>query len=99
MQGCLLSSTTAQTVNRNLLSNDMTGEGIRIFDIKVAKNIRFGSRRLNLGMDLYNAFNSDAAMGYCEAFPACGDTPPSQWMRVFQITAPRYARFQVQFDF
>ena len=61
--GCLLTNTAATTVTRDLLSNDTYGEGIRLFDIKLAKNVRFAGKRVNFGLDIYNAFNSDGALG------------------------------------
>ena len=82
---------------------------IRIVDFKLAKNIRFAGKRLNVGADVYNVFNSDAALGYCANFPSpsqnisgcTGSTPGSivPWRSVNNITTPRYARFQLQFDF
>ena len=32
--------------------------------MKLAKNIRFAGKRLQLGVDIYNIFNSDAITGY-----------------------------------
>jgi hypothetical protein len=99
----------AQTVTQNLLSNDTYGESIILFDIRLAKNIRFGGKRLNIGFDLFNAFNSDAATGYCATFPnpsedveGCGSVAAGTlrpWRTIDTIVAPRYGRFQVTFDF
>jgi len=93
----------------NLLSNDTYGEGIRLLDFRLAKNIRFSGKRVNIGVDVFNAFNSDAALGYCATFPnpsqniqGCGSAAAGTlqpWGSVNNITTPRYARFQVQFDF
>jgi hypothetical protein len=96
-------------VTHNLLSNDTYGEGIRIVDLKLAKNIRFAGKRVNVGVDIFNVFNSDAAFNYCGTFPnpeqgiegcgtiAAGTLQP--YGTVTNITTPRYARFQLQFDF
>jgi len=100
-----LTGNTTGFTTRNLLSNDTYGEGIRLVDLRFAKNIRFGSKRLNLGMDVFNLFNSDAALAYCANFPnpsqnvlGCAqNTQP--WASVTNITTPRYARFQMTFDF
>ena len=96
-------------VTQNLLSNDTYGEGIRIVDIKLAKNIRFSNKRINIGADVYNVFNSDAALGYCGTYPnpsqgiqGCGSASLGTlvpWRAVNNITTPRYARFQLQVDF
>ena len=46
----------------NLLNaGELYGEGLRLWDLKFAKNIRFAGKRVNLGVDIYNLFNSDAA--------------------------------------
>jgi hypothetical protein len=104
LTGCLIgvgtSLNTATTVSQNLLSDDTFGEGIRLFDIKLAKNVRFGGKRLNLGADVYNLFNSDGATQYCATYPECtlnGALVP--WKTITGLTSPRYARFQLQFDF
>jgi len=96
-------------VAQNLISNDTFGEGIRLVDIKLAKNIGFGGKRVNIGADVFNVFNSDAALGYCATFPnpsqnigGCGSATAGTlqpWGTVNNITTPRYARFQLQFDF
>jgi hypothetical protein len=99
--GCLVSSNTVSTFTTNLLPIDNYGEGIRLFDIKLAKNIRFARKRLNLGMDVYNVFNSDAALQYCSTYTGCANTSIGTvpWRTVTGLTTPRYARFQMQFDF
>jgi hypothetical protein len=40
-----LSTTATSTVTHNLISDDTYGEGIRIIDFKLAKNIRFAGKR------------------------------------------------------
>jgi hypothetical protein len=94
-------------VNTNLLNNTFYGEGVRLFDIRLGKNIRFAGKRVNIGADVFNVFNSDAALQYCGTIPnaainpaGCGTTAnPQVWRQVTNITTPRFARFQVQFDF
>jgi hypothetical protein len=101
------SGNNGTTVNTNLLNNTFYGEGIRLFDIRLAKNIRFAGKRVNIGADVFNVFNSDAALQYCGTIPnaainpgGCGTTAnPQVWRQVTNITTPRFARFQVQFDF
>ena len=36
-----------------LLNNELFGERVTLFDVKLAKNIRFAGRRLSLGVDIY----------------------------------------------
>jgi hypothetical protein len=108
-QGTTFVNSTATTVAQNLLSNDTYGERITLFDMKFAKNIRFMNKRFNIGVDVYNIFNSDAAIGYCATFPnlargieGCGTAAAGtlqEWSSVNNIITPRYARFQIQADF
>jgi hypothetical protein len=104
-----IQNNTSGTVTIPLLSNDSFGEGIRIVDIRLAKNIRFAGKRINIGADIFNVFNSDAALDYCSTFPnpsanvqGCGSAAQGTlrvYDEVINITTPRYARFQLQFDF
>src|SRR5262249_3301934 len=47
--GCLTTAAlnTASTFTTNLLGTDSYGEGIRLFDVKLSKNIRFNRKRVN----------------------------------------------------
>ena len=105
-------TTATQTVNL-LDSGDLYGEGLRLWDLTFRKNIRFASKRLNLGVNVYNLFNSDAALGYQNTYTAfrladgtwVSDNPATSavefndWGRVTGITNPRFARFSLTFDF
>lgn len=107
--GTALVGNTTGTVARNLLSNDTFGERITLIDLKVAKNLRFFGWRANIGADIYNMFNSDAARAYCGTFPnpaqgieGCGTAAAGtlrEWGEVTNIVTPRYARFQLRVDF
>jgi hypothetical protein len=106
---------TTPTASVNLLDNeDLFGEGLRLFDLTFRKNVRFGGKRLSLGLDIYNLFNSDAALGYVNTYqvykqaddtwgpdnPATPNTVEvNDWGRVNAITNPRFARFSMTFDF
>ena len=64
--GTLFNTTTGTTSTQsvNILdANDLWGEGLRLFDLTFRKNVRFAGKRLSLGVDIYNVFNSDAAVG------------------------------------
>ena len=98
------------TVQTNLFDNARYGERITLFDMKIAKNIRILGKRINLGADIYNIFNSDAARQYCGTFPnlargteGCSGTAAAgtlvEWGAIQEIVTPRYGRFQVRVDF
>jgi hypothetical protein len=78
-----------------LLDNEMWGERTTLFDLKFAKNLRFAGRRLQVGVDVYNVFNSDAIQSYE------GDYDPTnqEWLEPRSVVQPRVARFSVQFSF
>jgi hypothetical protein len=105
---------TSATTQINLLdNNDLYGEGMRLFDLTLRKNVRFVGKRLSLGLDIYNLFNSDAALGYQNTYtafkqsdgswgpdnPATPQVEVNDWGRITQITNPRFARFSMTFDF
>jgi hypothetical protein len=101
--GCLgaTRNTTTQAVQL-LLNNEYYGERVTLFDIKLAKIIRFNNRRLNVGLDIYNFLNSDAVTTYNATFTP--DNPATtanenQWLNPTGLVAPRFVRAQVQFSF
>ena len=87
----------------NLLNTgELYGEGYTIFDLKLAKNIRFANKRLNVGVDIYNLFNNDAIRTYQDNFDAV-DNPATpvveQWGQATELLSPRFVRLSIQFDF
>jgi hypothetical protein len=105
-------TTATQTINL-LDNNDLWGEGMRLFDLTLRKNVRFAGKRLSLGLDIYNIFNTDAALGYQNTYtafkqpdgswgpdnPATPTVEANDWGRITSITNPRFARFSMTFDF
>jgi len=63
-------------------------------DFRVAKIFRFGGRRTQVGLDLYNLMNVDVATAYNQAFVAGGP-----WLTPTAIQPARYARFSMEIDF
>ena len=71
-------------------------------DLKLAKNVRFAGKRLKVGVDIYNLVNSDAALGYDNSYNSIqggASVLNANFWTVNNLTSPRFARFQVQFDF
>jgi hypothetical protein len=109
--GCFFSGAT-KTVDL-LDFGDKYGEASRLLDLKLAKNIRIGGKRLNLGVDVYNIFNSDAALTYNDTYqvfrladgtyvqdnPNTAAVETNTWGQVTSLVNPRFARFSLQFDF
>ncbi|HTM03089.1 MAG TPA: carboxypeptidase regulatory-like domain-containing protein [Vicinamibacterales bacterium] len=95
--GCLGATRNLTTTIVNLLnSNEMFGERTTYFDMKFAKNIRFSGKRAQIGVDMYNIFNSDAIQSYNNTYSVTGT---NNWLQPLTLMSPRYFRFQVQFDF
>jgi hypothetical protein len=107
-------TTPVNTASTDLfMNNALYGEGMRLVDLTFRKNLRFAGKRLSVGVDVYNLFNSDAALGYVGTYNAFvqgdgsigGDDPNTagvefqDWGRVNSITSPRFARFSMTFDF
>jgi hypothetical protein len=101
-----------QTVNI-LDFGDLYGEGFRQTDLNFGKNFRFGRKRVNVGVNVYNLFNTDAATGYNSTYTAfrlpdnswVTDNPNTtnvevnNWGNITSIATPRFMRLQVTFDF
>jgi hypothetical protein len=69
---------------------------VNTFDIRFAKILRFGRTRTDVGVDLYNIFNSNTPTSYEAVYdPADADA----WFRPTAVVQPRFVRFNVQFDF
>ena len=101
--GCLGATRNTTTVPvQLLLTNEFYGERVTVFDLKVAKIIRFGPRRLNIGADIYNFLNSDAITSYNATFtPDNPATPANEnlWLQPMGLVSPRFVRMQVAFSF
>jgi hypothetical protein len=63
-------------------------------DFRVAKILRFGGRRAQVGLDLYNLMNVDVVTNYNQAF-----VPGGQWLTPTALQPARYVRLSMQLDF
>jgi hypothetical protein len=73
-----------------------------LFDLKLAKNIRFGNRRVTVGVDLFNVFNSDAIVDYNDDFILPENLAPGEenpWGTPTSLVSPRFAQFSLQINF
>jgi hypothetical protein len=66
-------------------------------DIRLAKILRFGTSRLDLGMDLYNLFNSNTATTYQQTYLYANSG--ATWLAPTGILGPRLARFNATLSF
>jgi hypothetical protein len=83
----------AANVTVNLLDPDtMFHDRVNQVDFRVAKILRFGRTRTNVGMDLFNALNSSAVIDRIETFGP-------RWLTPAQVLSARFVKFSIQVDF
>jgi Carboxypeptidase regulatory-like domain len=85
---------TTQTVNL-VVPSSLFGDRVNSVDMRFGKILRFGGKRANIAMDLYNLFNSNVGTAFNQGFGADG----ALWLRPTAVLNPRFARFNVTFDF
>jgi hypothetical protein len=91
---------TGGLINGNTIVNLVTpgqvyGDRVNQFDLRLAKLLHFGRTRTQLGVDLYNLFNANPGLTFNDTFSGTGTT----WLRPTSLLLPRFARFNVTFDF
>jgi hypothetical protein len=74
-----------------------TLDRIDLVDVRFAKILRFMDRRTDVGVDLYNLFNSNVTTVYQQTYEQ--RTNGAAWLTPTAIAAPRLARFHVTFNF
>jgi hypothetical protein len=85
-----------QTVDLTL-PGDVYPDRINSFDLRLAKILRFGRTRTNVGIDFYNLFNANTGTAYNQVFDV--QTAGATWLRPTTVLAARFARFNVTVDF
>jgi Carboxypeptidase regulatory-like domain len=80
------------TVAVNLIEpGTMFGERLNVLDLRFNKVLRMGATRMLVGVDLYNAMNTSAVLSQNNNYAA--------WQVPTAIVTPRFAKFNVTFDF
>ena len=70
---------------------------VRTVDMRFAKILRFGRTRSDVAIDLYNLFNSNTGTAYNQTYDPI--TNGATWLAPTTVLNPRFARFNVTFDF
>jgi carboxypeptidase family protein len=70
----------------------MYGDRLNQIDLRFSKLLRMGTGRLDLNVDLYNAFNSDAILTQQNAYGAT-------WQNALTVIQPRFVKFSARWDF
>jgi hypothetical protein len=71
-------------------------------DMRFAKILRFGGKRADVGVDLYNLFNVNTPTNYDGTYdftPGAGLGPGGEWLRPTGIVNPRFARVNLTVNF
>jgi hypothetical protein len=87
-------TTTVNLLNPGLL---YTLQRVNLVDMRFAKILKFAGRRADVGIDLYNLFNSNVTTSYQQTYEY--STNGAAWLTPTAIAAPRLARFHVTFNF
>ena len=95
--GVALRPGLAQQAVNLLAPGAVYGDRITAMDLRVGKVLRFGTKRMNVGLDLYNLFNSNTPTAYETVFDVA--TVGARWLRPTTVLTPRATRFNVQLDF
>jgi hypothetical protein len=87
----------AASVNINLAKQgEVYGPRVNSFDFRFAKILRFGGSRATVGIDIYNAFNSNTPIGFATGFDP---NNPTNYLRPTLVLDPRFLRFNISYDF
>ena len=82
-------------ISVNLIApGEIYGDRVNEIDFRIAKVLKFGHTRTNVGFDIYNILNSAAVLSYNQAF-----VPNGSWLTPTSVILPRFWKFSVQFDF
>ena len=85
----------AESVTVNLIEPGTAwSDRVNVFDLRVAKILRFGRTRTNIGVDIYNLLNSSAVLTNNAAF-----NPGGTWLVPTSVITPRFAKISASFDF
>jgi len=88
-------SLAAPNVTVNLVEpGTLYGDRVNEFDVRLAKILKFGRTRTNVGFDIYNILNSAAVLSYNQSYSAAG-----AWLVPTGVLQPRFWKFSVQVDF
>jgi hypothetical protein len=93
-------SSAATSVAVNVVEpGTLYGDRVNEFDVRLAKIVRFGRTRTNIGFDIYNILNSSAVLSYNQAFSPTITSGAAAWLAPTAVLQPRFLKFSVQFDF
>ena len=85
----------ATTLSVNILPpGEKWGDRVNEIDLRLAKILRFGRMRTNVGIDVFNILNQSAVLNYNQTF-----TPGGAWLAPTAVLTPRFMKVSAQIDF
>ena len=106
------SAVAAQTLARPLAGNTpnisvnliepgtLYGDRVNELDFRIAKVLRFGRTRTNVGFDIYNVLNANPVLTYNNSFaPITATNPNAQWLVPTSVLQSRFVKFSASIDF
>jgi hypothetical protein len=86
-----------QLMSLNVVQPGTTyGDRLNQVDFRISKILRLGSKRVNVGADLFNLFNTNAVYAY---FQTLNTTTPATYLQPASLVNARFAKVSVQIDF
>src|SRR5438093_9699783 len=70
------------------------GDRVNEVDLRVAKILKFGRTRTNVGIDMFNLINSNAVLTYNQTYIVNG-----AWLAPQSVLTPRFVKIGAQVDF
>jgi hypothetical protein len=93
-------SNNAPSATVNLITpGTLYGDRVNELDLRLAKNIRISRVRTNVGIDIYNIFNSAAVLTYNQAFVPATATSAGSWLVPTSVLQARFFKVSAQIDF
>jgi hypothetical protein len=88
-------SNNGTSVTVNLVEpGTLYGDRVNEVDLRIAKILKFGRTRTNVGFDIYNVLNTAPVLSYNQAF-----SPTGNWLVPTGVLQPRFLKFSAQIDF
>jgi hypothetical protein len=89
----------ATTAINLIAPGEVWGDRVNEFDIRVAKVLKFGRVRSNVGIDVYNLLNSNAILAYNQTYSPTVTSGSGAWLAPQQVLTPRFLKISAQIDF
>jgi hypothetical protein len=88
---------TGNTTVNLLIPGQLYGPRVTQVDMRFAKVLKFRGTRADVGLDLYNLFNTSDQVGFIETYDFA--TNGATYMQPNAIVAPRFVRFNIRVNF